>query len=142
MVRFRAGYPTYIGADAVSEDDASWSVAPAEGDRRRRRLGLRAREGDAGGLADSSETAFARREVVGFFGVDPDRLFFVRGAALDLRAVARASFFFAASARVGQSGLIQSVHGGRHASIAVTTGARHTGHGGWSFSSFPRCGSG
>ena len=44
--------------------------------------------------------------------------------------------------RVGHAGLMQSVQGGRPASIAVTTGARQTGHGGWSFSSFPRWGSG
>ena len=44
--------------------------------------------------------------------------------------------------RLGQAGLMQSRQGGRPASIAVTIGARQTGHGASSFSSFPRWGSG
>jgi hypothetical protein len=61
-------------------------------------------------------------------------------------AASRAAFFSARAAasafRVGHSGLMQSVQGGRPASIAVTIGAPHSGHGGWSLSSLPRCGSG
>ena len=69
------------------------------------------------------------------FAVPAERFAFPLGRPVDFVP----SFFFS---RVGHSGLMQSVHGGRPASIAVTTGARQTGHGGWSFSSFPRWGRG
>src|SRR5580658_1255674 len=55
-------------------------------------------------------------------------------AALALAALARSAFLASWSAffcrRVGHSGLMQSVHGGRPASIAVTTGAWQVGQGG------------
>jgi hypothetical protein len=67
---------------------------------------------------------------------------FDRGAAV-VPFFARVGFVRSVGfSRVGHAGLMQSVHGGRPASIAVTTGDRQTGHGGWSFSSFPRWGSG
>ncbi len=60
--------------------------------------------------------------------------FFFRAGAFFRAAFAFSAFFASASAffasRLGHSGLMHSVHGGRPASIAVTTGARQTGHGG------------
>ncbi len=49
---------------------------------------------------------------------------------------------FSDGARVGQFGLMHKVQGGRPASMAVTTGAWHTGHGSGERSSFPRWGRG
>ena len=109
----------------------------------------RARRRDLGGplpaVGDSSSPSVDADGGEGFFLGGDDRVRRgARAADFEVRAPTGLAAGFAPElfSRVGHSGLTQSVHGGRPASIAVTTGAWQTGHGGWSFSSFPRWGSG
>ena len=141
------------GGDEVSSvNGPSTAAGSARAGRERflagagRSFGTRVPAGTfAEGVGGFAALGVARAFGLGAFRAEAAFLAFAtdaRSAFASVRAVARAAFSSARWSRVGHSGLMQSVHGGRPASMAVTTGARQTGHGGWSFSSLPRCGSG